>query len=83
MSLYMLHRTHSYGFPHVMVEQYYQKEMLITSRCVYLDESSTERLQNTLGQGGLCAVSEGPCQKQRGLLLNGWVLVVHHSQDVL
>lgn len=56
----------------------------IMSRCyVYLEESSTEGFEDTLGQCGLCAVSEGAGQKQRGLLLNGRVLIVHHTQDVL
>lgn len=50
---------------------------------VYLGESSTEGFEDALGQCGLCAVSEGAGQKQTGLLLNGGVLVVHHSQDVL
>lgn len=50
---------------------------------IYLDESSTERLEDTLGQSGLRAVPEGAGQKQGGLLLNRRVLVVHHSQDVL
>lgn len=51
--------------------------------CVYLDESSTEGFEDALGQRCLCAVSEGAGQKQRGLLLNGGILIVHHSQDVL
>ena len=49
----------------------------------YLDESSTEGFEDALGQSGLSAVSEGAGQKQRGLLLNGRVLIVHHTQDVL
>lgn len=49
----------------------------------YLDESSTEGFEDALWQCGLYAVSEGAGQKQRGLLLNGGVLIVHHSQDVL
>lgn len=56
----------------------------ITKReSVYLDDSRAEGFKDALGQSGLCAVSEGACQKQRGLLLNGGVFVVHHSQDVL
>lgn len=50
---------------------------------MYLEESSTEGFEDTLGQRGLCAVSEGAGQKQRGLLLNGRVLIVHHTEDVL
>lgn len=50
---------------------------------MYLDESGTERLEDTLGQRGLRAVSERAGQKQGSLLLDGRVLVVHHSQDVL
>lgn len=50
---------------------------------VYLDESSTEGFEDALWQRGLCTVSEGAGQEQRGLLLNGRVLIVHHSQDVL
>lgn len=49
----------------------------------YLGESSTEWFEDTLGQRGLCAVSEGAGQKQSGLLLNGGVLIVHHTQNLL
>lgn len=60
---------------------------LITSTLMisfwYLDESSTEGFEEAFRQRGLSAVSEGAGKKQRRLLLNGRVLVVHHSQDVL
>lgn len=48
-----------------------------------LDEGGTERFEDALWQRGLSAMSERSGQKQRRLLLNGRVLIVHHSQDVL
>ena len=51
--------------------------------CMYLNESSAERFEDALWQCGLCTVSEGTSQKQRSLLLNRRVLIVHHSQNVL
>lgn len=50
---------------------------------LYLNESSTERFEDALWECGLCTLSEGASQKQRGLLLNRRVLIVHHSQNVL
>ena len=50
---------------------------------MHLNESRTEGFEDALGQSGLCAVSEGAGQIQSGLLLDGGILVVHHSEDVL
>lgn len=50
---------------------------------IYLDESSAEGFKDTLRQCGLCAVSKGAGEEQRGLLLNGGVFIVHYSQDIL
>lgn len=52
-------------------------------RAACLDQSSTQRLEEALGQRGLGAASEGAGQEQGRLLLDGRVLVVHHGQDVL
>lgn len=51
------------------VLQYYQRERWSNYRrfqsiCMYLDESGTEGFEDTFGQRGLCAVSEGAGQKQ-------------------
>lgn len=48
-----------------------------------LEQSSTEGFEQALGQGGRGRKTDTPGQEQRGLLLDGRVLVVHHSQHVL
>lgn len=48
-----------------------------------LEQGSTEGFEQALGQGGRGRKTDTPGQEQRGLLLDGGVLVVHHSQHVL
>lgn len=72
------------NFPFSGVENHLLSYLMRThSKISYLEKSSTEGFQHAFGKSGRSAVTKTSCNEEGCLLLDGWILVVHHSQYVL